>query len=316
MIQEQQEWETKKKMTKRKLFLIIADVALLALCIVQCALSTRDSAKVFNFRDTPDEITIVGQKENVNLVCENDQWFVGEQKYPVNQSFVDSIIESISSIRTLDKVGTANSDADIARYELNEGKNLCVTALKNGKVLRSVVVGKDSTASSQGYITIDGGKDIYLASGNLKITFDKSVDDLRSRVIWTVEKEDITSVKISPVGGQPWTVMKMGSGDDVVWNISGATCDLDTAKVSAWVNGMASVSTPVWHESGENLGGEKILTATITAALKEITIDIYSSTSEDDKTLYWATCSETPYTFELAQYAVQKFQKNVDELSK
>ena len=285
---------------------------------VQCALSTRDSAKMFEFKDTPDSIVISGTKGTANIVCENGSWFVGDKKYPANESSIDSIIETISSIRALDKVGTVNSDAAVERYELNEGKKLTVTASKDGKVLRSIEIGKDATASSQGYITVDGGKDIYLASGNLKILLDKSVDELRSRVVWSFEKADINSVTIEPVDGAAWSVSKMGTGDDVVWNASGVTIDVDAAKATEWFNGLATISTPVWYGEGEELGGNKIVSAKIGVGFNTASIDIYEipAVGEDGKAKYWATCSETPYTFELANYAVQKFQKNADELSK
>ena len=64
--------------------------------------------------------------------------------------------------------------------------------------------------------------------------------------------------------------------------------------------------------------GEKIISAKVTVGFKNCTIDIYeiAPQTEVGKTKWRATCSETPYKFELAQYAVQKFQKNADELSK
>ena len=46
-------------MKTRKLVLIIADVLLLAVCIVQFALSARDTTKYFTFKDEPDSMEIV-----------------------------------------------------------------------------------------------------------------------------------------------------------------------------------------------------------------------------------------------------------------
>ncbi len=305
-------------MTKRKLFLIIADVLLLAVCIIQCAVNSSDSAKVFEFKETPDAITIVNEKGTVNIVNENGAWFVGDKKYPANESSIDSIIESISSIRALDKVGSASNDASLNRYELNEGKKLTISVSKGGKILRSLEVGKDATATSQGYITVDGGKDIYLASGNLKYTFNKSVDELRSRVIWAFDKKDISSVSIENADGNTWAVSKMGNEEDIVWNVSGVEIDVDPAKATEWFNSFATVSTPKWYNEEDNLGGEKILSAKIGVGFKTTTIDIFQipAETEDGKDVYWATCSETPYPFEIALYNVQKFQKNADELSK
>lgn len=303
--------------SKRKLVLIIADVILLAVCILQCALKSSDSAKLFEFDETPDAITIVGEKGTVNLVKENDLWYVGDKKYPAAESYVDDIITTVSSIRALDKVGSASSEAALIRYDLTDGKKITVTAMKDGKQLRYLEVGKEATATSQGYITVDGGKDIYLASGSLRYQFNKSVDELRSKVLWALNKEEITSVAIESADAT-WAISKMGSGEDIVWNISGAEIDVDPAKAANWFQTVANISVPTWHTEGENLGGEKIITAKVTCGFKTTTLDIYQipAVTDDGKPTYWGTCSDIPYPFELAAYAVQKFQKNPDELSR
>lgn len=307
----------KMAISKRKLVLIIADVILLAVCIVQCALKSSDSAKIFEFDETPDAITIVGEKGTVNLVKENDTWYVGDKKYPATESYVDDIIDSISSIRALDKVASASNESALIRYDLTEGKKITVTAMKDGKQLRCIEVGKEATATSQGYITVDGGKDIYLASGSLRYEFDKSVEELRSKVLWALNKDDITAVSIES-DERTWSVSKMGNGDDVVWNVSGVEIDVDPAKAANWFQTVANISVPAWHAEGENLGGEKIITAKVTCGFKTTTLDIYQipAVTDDGKPTYWGTSSDSPYTFELAAYAVQKFQKDPDELSK
>lgn len=305
-------------MTKRKLILIIADVLLLAVLIVQCALQVSESAKVFEMKDTPDAITIIGEKGTVELKNENGTWIIGDKKYVANESSVESIIETISSIRALDKVGSANSESALLRYDLTDGKKITLTAYKDGKALRTLEIGKEATASSQGYITVDGGKDIYLASGSLRFNLNKSVEELRSKVLWQINKADINSFTYEPVEGTTWAISRMGSGDDVVWNISGVELDVDGAKAANWFESLGNISVPVWHNEGDNLGGNKIFTAKLGYGFKTATIDVYEipAETEDGKPVYWGTSSESPYTFELAGYAVQKFQKDPDTLSK
>ena len=306
-------------MTKRKLVLIIADALLLAVCIIQCALRVTDSAKIFEMKDTPDMISIAGEKGSFDILREGEGWVIGDKKYAANDSSIDSIIEAVSSIRALDKVGNASSESAKYRYDLTDAKKITVTAYKDGKVLRSLEIGKDATATSQGYITIDGGKDIYLASGSLRLSCNKSIDELRSKVIWQLEKNGINSVSISSADeSKIWTVSRLGEGTDITWNISGSEVDVDPEKAVEWFNSFASISTPVWHNEGDDLGGNKLLSAKIGYGFKDITITIFEipAETEDGKATYWGTCSETPYTFELAGYAVQKFQKEPEALGK
>lgn len=304
-------------MTKRKLILIIADALLLAVFIIQCILHAGDSAKMFELKDAPTAITITGEKGNIELVKENGIWVIGDKKYAANESSVDELIETLSNIRALDKVGTA-SEAQLNRYELTDGKKITVTAKKDGKEIRKLEIGKDATATSQGYITVDGGKDIYLASGSLKQAFNKSVDELRSKVLWNLDKAEITSVSFEPVNGATWTLSRMGSADDVVWNLSGADVDVDADKATTYFESLSNISVPVWHAEGESLGGNKIFTAKVVSAFKTLSVDVYEvpAATEEDKPLYWGTSSETPYTFELAAYTVNKFRKDVNTLGK
>ena len=95
--------------------------------------SLYDTVKTFEFSETPDAISIQKPDGEIKLVLENEEWFVGEKKYPTLQSTVDSIIDDIKSVRALDKVGKANNQNMLDRYELNDGQKIVVTASLNGK---------------------------------------------------------------------------------------------------------------------------------------------------------------------------------------
>lgn len=93
-------------MKTRKLVLIVADVVLLAVCLVQFILSARDTTKYFTFKDEPDSLEILTPQETISLYKEGEDWFIGEKKYPASMSMVDSYISAIKNIRALDKVGS------------------------------------------------------------------------------------------------------------------------------------------------------------------------------------------------------------------
>ena len=67
-------------MKTRKLVLIIADVLLLAVCIIQFAVSARDTTKYFTFKDEPDSLEIVTPGEKISLVKDGDNWVIGDKK--------------------------------------------------------------------------------------------------------------------------------------------------------------------------------------------------------------------------------------------
>lgn len=322
-------------MKTRKLVLIITDLLLLALCLIQGIAAARDGAKYFKYDDSPDEITIVTPSENLLLTKDGDDWFVTEQKYPANGTVIDNFIEATKEIRALDKVASVN-DNSRSKYELVETKEISVEIKKGGKLLRSLEIGKEPASSSQAYITVDGGNDIYLASGSLRATFNTSLKSLRSRVIWGFDKETVNSLSVTKADGTTWSLSRMGEGDSTSWTISISDAEVDSEKASTVLQNAATLTTTSWYGDdvkADDLGGEFLLSAKIGHDYESASIEIYqilpktedsgdgdsadtADNSSSGETKYYATCSESPYVFELASYAVEKFNKNAEDLVK
>lgn len=308
-------------MKTRKLVLIIADLVLLAVCIIQFALSARDTTKYFSFKEEPDSIEILTPGETISLTKEGDDWVIGAKKYPASLSMVDSYIAAIKNVRALDKVGNLSSANDAEKYELTDGKKTIVTAKLGDKVLRTLEIGKTAVSSSQCYATVDGGKDIYLVSGGINDTFDTSVAAARTTIVLNLEPTEITTVAITDYASdKTWSVSRMGSGSDIAWNVSGADegYELDSGKAANWLNSCASLSTRDWYAEDAVLEGTKVLTAKITHAYKDITLEFYAipKPSENDIQQYYGTCSNTPYRFKVDENSVKKYLKTLEELSK
>ena len=308
-------------MKTRKLVLIIADLVLLAVCIIQFALSARDTTKYFSFKEEPDSIEILTPGETISLTKEGDDWVIGAKKYPASLSMVDSYIAAIKNVRALDKVGNLSSANDAEKYELTDGKKTTVIAKLGDKVLRTLEIGKTAVSSSQCYATVDGGKDIYLVSGGINDTFDTSVAAARTTIVLNLEPTEITTVAITDYASdKTWSVSRMGSGSDIAWNVSGADegYELDSGKAANWLNSCASLSTRDWYTEDAVLEGTKVLTAKITHAYKDITLEFYAipKPSENDIQQYYGTCSNTPYRFKVDENSVKKYLKTLEELSK
>lgn len=309
-------------MKTRKLVLIIADVLLLAVCIFQLALGARDTTKYFTLKDQPDSIEIVTPVETISLYKEGDDWFVGQQKYPANISMVDSYIDAISNIRALDKVGNTSNDTVAERYELVDGKKTIVTARLGDKVLRSLEIGKTAVSSSQCYAVVDGGKDIYLISGGINDTFDTSIAAARTTVVLNLEAADLTKVSITDFAeNKSWTVSRMGSGDDIAWNVSGAGSEngfeIDSVKAENWLNSFAVLSARDWYPDDVVPEGNKAVSAKITCGFKDISVDFYELPKEENHAQqYFGKCSEVPYYFKVNESSVKQYLKTLDELAK
>jgi hypothetical protein len=305
-------------MKTRKLVLIVADVILLTVCLVQFILSARDTTKYFTFKDEPDSLEIVTPQETISLYKEGEDWFIGEKKYPASMSMVDSYISAIKNIRALDKVGSIANGNNVERYELTDSKKTTVTAKLGDKVLRTIEIGKTAVSSSQCYMTVDGGKDIYLVSGGVNDTFDTSVAAARTTIVLNLNSDEITGVSITDADDKTWSLSRMGNGDDVVWNVSGGEIELDEGKANVWLTSFASLSTRDWYAEDAVLEGTKAVSARITYNLKDIKLEFFALPKNNEKDLqqYYGTCSETPYRFKVDEKTVKQYLKPLEELAK
>lgn len=305
-------------MKTRKIVLIVADVVLLAVCLVQFILSARDTTKYFTFKDEPDSLEIVTPQETISLYKEGEDWFIGEKKYPASMSMVDSYISAIKNIRALDKVGSIANGNNVERYELTDSKKTIVTAKLGDKVLRTIEIGKTAVSSSQCYMTVDGGKDIYLVSGGVNDTFDTSVAAARTTIVLNLNSDEITGVAITDAEDKTWSLSRMGNGDDVVWNVSGGEIELDEGKANVWLTSFASLSTRDWYAEDAVLEGTRAVSARITYNLKDIKLEFFALPKNNEKDLqqYYGTCSETPYRFKVDEKTVKQYLKPLEELAK
>lgn len=305
----------------RKIVLLASCGLLLLVCILQIAADKRNTVKVFDYSETPDEIVIENGGETVSIKKFNDEWLIGNQRYVANEGAVDSILSALKSVKALDKVGNTSTEANLMRYDLTDGKKITVIAKNGEKVLRKITVGKTSVTGSQSYVTVDDSKDIYLASGNLQNTFNKTAESLRSNTVWTLNKDMIGSIAIKNQEGSEWTLSRTGIAENIEWKIDGhgiVTGEVDASKATAWFGEFASLSAAKWLGDSAVIDGKLLLVCEIECGGTSTALTLYETkaASGDSPAEYAAVSTSTPYGFELAEYSVRKFLKNPGELLK
>lgn len=307
-------------MKTRKLVLIIADVLLLVVGIIQIIVAGRTTVKNFQFSEQPDTILIEKYDGTFNLAKEGDKWVINPEKYEALASNVDNMVSYAQYISALDKVAKLNNDAVRAKYEFDSANAINVTLSAGGKELRRFTLGKDSSTGIQCYATIDGSDDVYLINGDYRNVFDKSLDQLRTKTVYSIDAVNISSVSLTPAGQSIWTVSRHGEAEDTVWSVSGTDITLDASKAAEWLNSFNALTTTKWHGKTDDLGGVPYVKAEVGAIGKNIVLDIYVVKANPEEQgasdLYYAKCSESPYWFEIASYNMSKYQKTPEDLQK
>jgi|WetSurMetagenome_2_1015567.scaffolds.fasta_scaffold130653_2 hypothetical protein len=299
-------------MNKRKIILLSACGVLLCIYILQIVFSNRKPVKSLVLETDPDKIEIASKSTDIILAKENGKWVVGAKKYQASDTKTAEILNDIKSIQVLDAVARTAGDESIARYELTPEKVITVTASKAGKILRTIAVGKASSTGSQSYITIDNGKNIYLAAGNLHDTFSGTENDIRSKIAYDIGKDSITKIAVT-AEGKSWAVEK--KGNPAAWAASAGTDTVDAEKTATWAGSLVSLNVSDWLNDDFVLPETSEAVVTITADTKTITLTLYKTGTGND-VKYYGTCNETPYKFSISSYAAVKYIKNLDDLKK
>lgn len=308
-------------MKARKIVLASACLVLLVIAIIQAVTSRIDPVKVLTIKETIDEVVIDRPQGELRLKKNAEDWFVGEKQYLANASVCDEIAEAFAEVRLLGKVTKTSDETVLAKYDLNEDKAYKVTVYSEGKALRTFRVGKGSSTNSQVYMMIDGANDVYLASGSVQDDCAKTVSDLRSKTVWSFNKDDISSITIKSADGVyeddsgiygEWTMSRGEEGN--VYSIAGETVpsdfELSDDKAATWFNGCANLTVVDWLGDYEPIPGTKIIAASMRVGGKTVSLDLYKGQDADGNDAYWGSTSESPYSFKLAKYTVEKYQKN------
>ena len=303
-------------MTTRKITLLAVFAFLLAVCIIQGITGAINPVKTIKTDAEPDAITITKDGKTVELTKNGFGWQVGSENYIANKSDVEKMIKEIQEIKILDKIARLGNAENDEKYNLSESRATFVRAFKDGKEIQSLMLGKTSPTGSQTYGSVSGKKDIFLFSGNLISTFDKTEESLRSKTVYSIEENMITGANVE-MGAQNWTLTKepgKSAKNSDAWKISGTSdFEVDSNEAKKWIQNVAFMNISSWIDDGTALPKEKLVSFKLFTTSETVSVEIYEQ-KNGDETKYYGTCSRTPHKFELTKTQTEKFTKNPETL--
>ncbi len=169
-------------MKSRKIFLLSAIAILALIYAVQLVVTNRSPVKTYTKKEKPDYLEIKTQDEVIKLSWEGGLWYVGQEKEAADDNKIEELTQAISSIKTLGAVSHSSAQSELERYGFLDNTTMELTALKKGKVLRVVKIGKSGSVSNTAYIQLDGSSETQLSTGNLRSIFSVKSDDLKMKV--------------------------------------------------------------------------------------------------------------------------------------
>ena len=307
--------------TKRKAVLLAAAAALTVIYILQLVFSGGTDIKDFTLETPPDSFTMTRSGSALAVQLSSGSWTVSDKKYPADSALAETMVNSMKALRVL---GTVSHSGDYERYGLSEIDALTVEASAQGKLLRTVQIGKKSPTSQHTYVRIDGSKEVYLLSGTIGDTFGKTTEELRSKQIYSLNSGDISKIEVTNSSGS-FAVVKEGNppawtfassdGTDVGSAASNAArqSDIDAEKAASWAGSITTLRAQSFEKDDLVLPPQSDSTVAITAAGQTVTVRVYPSSKENT---ILCSSSESPYPFLVSTYTGERYMKKKEDLSK
>src|SRR5262245_30107424 len=155
---------------------------------------TKPSAFKFNREDVAG-ITLHRGGQTINLENQNKKWVITQ---PVNtvadESAVNSLVGDLVSARV--ERDFAPAGGDWKQYGLSEPAVKLEVKLKNGETHR-VELGSKDEISLAAYAKVDGSQKVALVPVNLLNDSDKSLSDLRDRLVLGAKKYELSWIMIA-----------------------------------------------------------------------------------------------------------------------
>lgn len=182
----------------RKIILLGAVVVLALIFAIQTIVSSRSSEKIFKFDSDFDAISISSEENGLlELKRDGNVWKIGDEE--VEEIRAERFVSALKQIKTLGVVSKSDDENVSERYGFSDSQKISVKASSAGKDAVSLEIGKDAAGGQQNYVKLNGSKEIYLASGALKSTFNVKKDEIVKKPEEKQPESTETPVKNSPV---------------------------------------------------------------------------------------------------------------------
>jgi len=261
---------------------------------------------------------ILEKKEGaIKFTRKDKQWFLTDKEYPADQALVDSMLDTL---RTLKLSALVSEKQDLKRYELNDENRILVKAMKEEDSVFEFVVGKTAPTQNHSFVMIKNDKNIYQANGNLKSNFDRMVEDFRDKKVMEFKEASLKKVTLEKDGKSrtliPQEIKKETEKDKgktmAIWT-SEDGASVDNQAVSTLLSTLTFLKCQKYLDSLTKAELEK------TAPLCKITFENEGSLElilfkGDNEDKINGISSMNGYAFELSRFNGREINSTIDKL--
>jgi len=268
--------------------------------------------------------------EIVELKQKDDKWLIYPEKYLADKGKIDPMVDVIKDLTVTAMVSEAES---YPRYELDPENKINIQAGSDGDILRTFDTGKSAPSNRHTFIKLPKDKRVYHARENFRSKFDQTKDDLRDKIVLSVEKSDIQQVELRDKDGnmvlgmqQKPVEVEIGMGDgseseaadkektpakniapELVWQDTDGN-PVKESDINNLFNNVSKLQCKSFiADKTKDDFTDPLYTLTLTGT-KAYTLSVFEKINEDDDA-YPAVSSENEYPFLMPAHKMDNMVK-------
>ncbi|MGD8291926.1 MAG: DUF4340 domain-containing protein [Desulfobacterales bacterium] len=264
----------------------------------------------------------------IDLNKKDDNWYIAPKEYPANTDLVKGMLEGIEKL-TLTALVSESKTYNL--YDLTDDTRINVKAWQGDNLKRDIDVGKTASSFRHTFVKPAGNDRVYHARGNLRNTFETTVEDLRDKKVLTFAPADIQEIQIikenqslklvraqQPATDESTDADKKESNQppkkSPVWQTPDGQSG-DEADVNQILNKLSNLRCETFIEDREK---EEFTSPSITIELKgpqQYNLSIFDKPEGEDSQ-HPATSSASKYAFLLRDTDSESIMKSVSSILK
>lgn len=302
---------------------IIISVSIIAVLLLYLLLYNKDkkSGDIPKLKgwDSIDEILITNKNKQIKLYLKDNKWLINKEGYPADKTKVEKLEKILKDLEITDVVSKGHY---YEKYNLTNDAGISISATKDGKAKRDLLVGKVSSTYRTTYVKFANDIKIYLADGNLTDEFNKDVDDLRDKQIFQVTRDDIAWFELMY---QAKLTFEKKTEEIEVSQDNKKDKQKEKKKIDKWickeftnteidknkVDSFLTSFSPIKADSFSDLKKKDMQGLLCSVKTKLFNKDIDIKIHKKDGDIYLCSSSESPYVFKLSDWNAKKYFKNI-----
>lgn len=179
-------------MKPRKIILLAGILALTLVLVLQLVLAGGSKIRYLTLKEFPDMLLIEKNgSDAIKAEKKSDELFILNDSITADTGSASAMFSEIGTIKIIDTVANSVTDeAELERYGLNPLSVITVTAQKDGKIIRTLKIGKAASSGAQTYAQIDTSSNVVLVSGYLRSYYEKTLEDLTMKEEEVLQSEE------------------------------------------------------------------------------------------------------------------------------